>query len=93
MAGSYLLHNELHYNGLMTYLGLTLGSIFFYFIQWSFTANDGSFYEKRRVVFGKTTCCFCENDVLFLRKRRLVLWKAMEEEWTTRKSENGKIGI
>ena len=24
MAGSYLLYNELHYNGLMTYLGLLL---------------------------------------------------------------------
>ena len=50
MEGSYLLYNELHYNGLMTYLGLTLRSIFFYFIKWSFTANDGLFYEKRRVV-------------------------------------------
>ena len=70
MAGSYLLYNELHYNGLMTYLGLTLRSIFFYFIKWSFTAkttahfmkNDGLFLGKRRVVLMKTTARFVESD-------------------------------
>ena len=67
MAGSYLLHNELHYNGLMTYLGLTLRSIFFYFIKWSFTANDGLFYEKRRVVLRETTCRFVGNNGSFFR--------------------------
>ena len=73
MAGSYLLYNELHYNGPMTYLGLTLRSIFFYFIKWLFTANDGLFYEKRRLVLWKTTACFMRNDVSFCEKQRVVL--------------------
>ena len=74
MAGSYLLYNELHYNGLMTYLGLTLRSIFFYFIKWSFTANDGLFYEKRRVVLRETTCRFVRNNGSFFRTQ----WRGNE---------------
>ena len=37
--------------------------------------NDGLFYEKRRLVLGKTTACFMRNDGLFYEKRRLVLGK------------------
>ena len=63
-------------------VALTLGSIFFYFIKWSFTANDGSswkndvlFLGKWRLVLWKTTCCFWENDGLFCEKRRVVFEK------------------
>ena len=35
--------------------------------------NDGLFYEKRRLVLGKTTACFRKNNGLFWEKRRVVL--------------------
>ena len=31
--------------------------------------------RKRRVISHKTTCCFVENDVSFLIKRRLIFYK------------------
>ena len=40
-----------------------------------FTKNDGSFYQKQRLVLPKTTARFTENNGSFYRKRRLVLPK------------------
>ena len=37
--------------------------------------NMPSFAKKRVHICGKTTCCFVENDGLFLVKRRVVLWQ------------------
>ena len=38
-----------------------------------FMKSDVLFYEKRRVVLWKVTCCFMGNDVLFMQDNILVL--------------------
>ena len=40
-----------------------------------FTKNNGSFYQKQRLVLLKTTARFTENNGLFYQKQRLVLPK------------------
>ena len=40
-----------------------------------FIKNNGSFYQKQRLVLPKTTARFTENNGSFYRKQRLVLLK------------------
>ena len=42
-------------------------------IRYSFSKNNVSFSIKQRVVFNKTTCRFQQNNVLFVKVRRLAL--------------------
>ena len=51
-----------------------------------FTKNNGSFYQKQRLVLLKTTARFTENNGSFYRKQRLVLPKT-----TARFTENNGL--
>ena len=59
--------NVLSLTEILRCVALTLGSRIFQPIKWSFTANDGLFYEKRRVVLRETTCRFVGNNGSFFR--------------------------
>ena len=68
MTGSCLLHNKLHYNGLMTDLGcmfLIKRRLVFPKTTYRFPQNNVSFFLKQRIVFHKTTCRFLQNNVSF----------------------------
>ena len=76
MTGSYLLYNELHYNGLMADLGLSpiiyskLSALPKYL-----SSNNTLFIIKRHVVYNKTSRCLLQNDTLFIIKRHVVYYK------------------
>ena len=48
-----------------------------------FTKNNGSFYQKQRLVLSKITACFTKNDGSFYQEQRLVLLKTTA--WFTTK--------
>ena len=78
MTGSYLLYNELHYNGLMADLGLSpiiyskLSALPKYL-----SSNNTLFIIKRHVVYNKTSRCLPQNDTSFTTKRAVVLIKSI----------------
>ena len=86
MAGSYLLHNELHYNGLMTDWGLRTRAIRFAISNPMERGN--CIWRMARCLCPTTAICWCKRNSVYFTLRTLLIDRRLTCMW---KIISGKV--